>query len=287
MFWKLVCILVLLTAGGDAGASTKLPYRLSSQFPVIGHGSAVINLQGQSAIGIVGPITPDIWAKARELILADGSIKIMYVDSNGGDVLSALKLAEVVREKNIRLVVAGRCFSACANYLFVGSRRKDILPGSLIAIHGKQINLWNKEGVVKTMSPHDDAIKIKAAINSRQEAELDAVRRAEARFYKQLGFSGAYQLAFEQYEQKRSQGKMDASGCPQIQMWVLSKSNFREMGITGIDAAWSPGSEDEARIAAGQLGLQAQQIFFGSLGDFGKLCGAARAGTWLQRWFAS
>ena len=42
----------------------------------------------------------------------------------------------MIRQRKLRLVVDGRCLSACANYLFPAAIRKAVLPGSVVAIHG-------------------------------------------------------------------------------------------------------------------------------------------------------
>lgn len=60
----------------------------------------------------------------------------LEVTSIGGDVVPAIEMAEIVRTKDIRVVVDKICASACAQYLFLGSERRSVKPDSLVLFHG-------------------------------------------------------------------------------------------------------------------------------------------------------
>jgi hypothetical protein len=60
----------------------------------------------------------------------------IIVDSRGGDVVAALRLAEVMHKAGTSIYVDEICASSCANYLFLAARDKVIAPGALVGWHG-------------------------------------------------------------------------------------------------------------------------------------------------------
>ncbi len=60
----------------------------------------------------------------------------MAIDSRGGDVDAALRLAQVIHARGLSLVVTGLCASSCANYLFPAARQKVIAAGASVGWHG-------------------------------------------------------------------------------------------------------------------------------------------------------
>jgi hypothetical protein len=77
----------------------------------------------------IDPIHQYISAGGRRLVIT----------SAGGEVLSSIKIANEIREKNVDLVVNKYCFSACANYLFIAAKSKYLPPSSVIGFHGAPI----------------------------------------------------------------------------------------------------------------------------------------------------
>jgi len=58
---------------------------------------------------------------------------LFVVRSAGGDIASAIALAEVLRERRAVIVVYDQCLSSCANYLLIASDRSYVLKGALVA----------------------------------------------------------------------------------------------------------------------------------------------------------
>ncbi len=69
-------------------------------------------------------------------LLRANTIDWIVIASLGGDVASALDMAEAVYDSRASLVVAGPCLSSCANYVFLAARRKYVIPGGIVAWHG-------------------------------------------------------------------------------------------------------------------------------------------------------
>ena len=58
---------------------------------------------------------------------------LFVVRSSGGDIASAIALAEILRERRAVVVANDHCLSSCANYLLIASDRSYVLKGTLVA----------------------------------------------------------------------------------------------------------------------------------------------------------
>jgi len=79
-----------------------------------------------------GQIFPDLDISLANR-LEDGGLAV--VRSFGGDPLSAIRLAEVLRERYATVVVYDYCLSACASFLLVASTKAFVLKNTLVAWH--------------------------------------------------------------------------------------------------------------------------------------------------------
>jgi hypothetical protein len=64
------------------------------------------------------------------------SIKLLVVDSGGGLVAPAIRLAKVIEQHRWTVVVSRNCYSSCANYVFLANVEKVVLPNSFVGWHG-------------------------------------------------------------------------------------------------------------------------------------------------------
>jgi hypothetical protein len=65
----------------------------------------------------------------------------VVIDSKGGSVTAAFRIADKLRTADITLEVRGKCMSACAHIILPASRSREIREGSTIALHGTQFAL--------------------------------------------------------------------------------------------------------------------------------------------------
>jgi ATP-dependent protease ClpP protease subunit len=77
-------------------------------------------------------------AQAEKLSDAIKSKKFnkLYVDSLGGSSEAAIDLGKLIQEFKISVIVLNRCYSACANYLFLPSMHRSKLSIAKIGLHG-------------------------------------------------------------------------------------------------------------------------------------------------------
>lgn len=246
-------------------------FYLSKQFKITDGDSAVISLPGQSAIGIVGPINSNTLASYRDLE-SKYEVKKLYIDSGGGDVISAMAIADELRQHDTHLIVAGRCFSACANYIFTGAPHKDVWPGSLIAIHSSQVSYYLKDSVETVVQRHMNQLAYLDS-DGHFKKQFAASAKLEEDFFSKVGISRIDFQIFAGYQSRREQAisKKD-SPCRQIDWWTLSRKELDAMGVKGMGSIWTPDSAKEAAVAAKALGLNPATNYFGSGQALGDAC---------------
>jgi hypothetical protein len=66
--------------------------------------------------------------------LKDGGLFVMR--SGGGDVATAIEMADVLKEKDAVVILYGYCLSSCANYIFVASNRTYVSRMTIVGWHG-------------------------------------------------------------------------------------------------------------------------------------------------------
>lgn len=108
--------------------------------------SPTVRLSGEINPNSIQPIIEAINRGAKTLI----------VNSGGGHEVSAIKLANVILEKGVSIVVEQKCMSACALYLFPSAASRRIEHDALVAFHNNSysaINLLNIEKLSNTLNP--------------------------------------------------------------------------------------------------------------------------------------
>lgn len=64
----------------------------------------------------------------------DDNVKIIQVNSGGGDVLTGVRIARHIQSRHLQVHVKGFCTSSCANYLFLAGTEKKI--AGVVGFHG-------------------------------------------------------------------------------------------------------------------------------------------------------
>lgn len=276
---KVLTIWLIAVLASVASAAERQQYqRIATIFPGVANSNinAVTSLQAQSAIVLVGEITPFQTAEFKRHAAAMPAPKILYIDSGGGDLLSALEIANFVREHDMRVIVAGRCLSACANYIFAGARSKVVMPGSLVGIHSTAFTYF-RNNVPITINRLDTRSTSLIKADATLRRQVEDIDRREREFYARTGISTAYHDAYSAYETARARSKEPVSAaCPRLKIWILTRDQFESIGVRGIDHFWQPASRADANAAAVWLDLKPDEVFFGSAADLGKLCQPSR-----------
>lgn len=107
----------------------------------------------------------------------DAEVRRVELNSGGGDVLAALRIASQIRDAGLEVVVDGYCLSSCANYLFTsGSKRT--LRGGLVGFHGNIGECARREGGAEAWArkwaPRDASQSELAAESARYQSLITA-----------------------------------------------------------------------------------------------------------------
>jgi ATP-dependent protease ClpP protease subunit len=117
-------------------------------------------------------------------------VDTVVVNSGGGDVIPALRMAEVIRARKLRVVVDGACVSSCANYLFVAGLRQEVRPNSVVLWHGGVTReaIVEMASAVRAMVSSAGAPREAVAANvQRIEQEMGAAMTDQRRLYGAVG----------------------------------------------------------------------------------------------------
>jgi hypothetical protein len=89
--------------------------------------------EDQTILCFDGPIFPDRDTSAVHDLKQDG---FFVVRSMGGFALTAMKLANTLRERNATVIIYDCCLSACANYFLIASHKTYVMKNTVVAWHG-------------------------------------------------------------------------------------------------------------------------------------------------------
>lgn len=199
--------------------------------------------------------------KDFEAAINSGKFSTLVVNSQGGDVVGAMGIAELVSKTQLTLIVDGECSSSCANYIFPAAKRKKVVKGSVVAIHG---------------GPE----AIKRRYNLHTELELNFFEYEQKEFYSQLDMTSALLNIYDSYRDRYLQrGKnlvkesgTKTSSCPSMSLWAPTEEDFVNWGVKGIEEFWYPKTSNDFLIVESKLHESIEGIFFGRAKELNQFC---------------
>ena len=114
-----------------------------------------------------GAIDGNVVASIRRIGSARVPIRTLYIDSIGGDIMSAIDLALYLREQRVHVVVAGRCFAGNAALLgccdaIIATRGSNIGMGGPAMVEGGGLGVFAPEDI-RPRDPGQDERLLAAA----------------------------------------------------------------------------------------------------------------------------
>lgn len=177
----------------------------------------------------------------------------LFVDSPGGEIEAAITLAEWVIANELAVVVRDRCSSACAQYVFVASRRREVEPGAWLSCHGNNI-------AAAAM------VRSRRGLTSSESALLERAEHLYA--HGQIDVAFAYDCATA--VELTCVVENDAAGAPDSQFWKW-RSRFSEwipdrdsLSRYGFDASQFPDSRAGIVSSSFQRAASSVAIRFGA-----------------------
>lgn len=115
-------------------------------------------------------------------------INTLRVNSSGGDVEAAIKLARWIYHNKIDIEVVEYCLSSCANYLFTAAFHKTILPGAIVAWHGnyhhlKETGLWRDDIATRMKRTGENSVQASTHVLK----QVNHLVKLEQAFFKEIG----------------------------------------------------------------------------------------------------
>jgi hypothetical protein len=172
--------------------------------------------------------------------VAGQPVRLLLIDSIGGDVAAAIDLADWVHARQLDIAVTGVCLSSCANYVFPAARQKEIRPGAVVAWHGNyhhlaHTGLWRDDVVLRMQRDGEDRETATRYVQS-QVARLVALERdffARIGVYEQVCWIGKqppYNVADYYF---LSAADMARFGISRVQV----PAGYTTMDLGGFDAS--------------------------------------------------
>lgn len=227
--WRFVVVGVALTLLTRVMPDRERPYAMAAANPGTLEAEHIASLCGaiwspQAKIaakdGVLCAFMPQIDSTgAREFValLRTKPIQWVLIVSYGGDVGSALDMADAISESGASLIINGPCLSSCANYIFLAAREKYVLSGGVVAWHG---------GIPDAASSESDPL---APLIARSNAFFDRIgvdKRLFEQFPQELANSAPFHRA------------IDAKVAP---FWTYPEADLeKRFMVTGIRAYWFP-----------------------------------------------
>jgi ATP-dependent protease ClpP protease subunit len=241
---------------------------------------------------LIGAILPSTATDFIKMINKEENIKVVYIDSVGGDVNSAIDIASIIKNRKLDIVVDGRCFSACASYIFPAAVNKVVLPGSIVAIH-EESSIYKKNGTIKLVQELDAENAMTAASDNLALENLKKLREKEVAFYRRLRLTKDLHNSYVAYLQNRKGNfgsekinfESSYPNCPPIQLWALNKQQLISMGVTGIGEFSYPRTTDEQKMLTTDFKLPQGSVYFGNAKHLEQYCKGISSGWFFRKFY--
>jgi len=162
----------------------------------------------------------------------DTRVSTLLVESTGGEIVVGMEFGNWVIERQLDIVVDRACLSSCANYIFTAGRRKEILPGAVVAWHGSakqpglldQLNQFVEEDIASQgLAPREQQAALKRALRANIEYLTAAIRKQDEFFFR---------IGVDEYVTRIGNDKYGVRG-----FFYLSVADMAAFGIGNVTAA--------------------------------------------------
>jgi ATP-dependent protease ClpP protease subunit len=273
VFFVVFSLFYFPSYGSSSLQPSQLRGKIKSDF------SGVLHEHGSEDVTLIGSISPVVLDAFKEIIETESGIKNIYVDSQGGNIISAISIAEIINDHHLHLIVDGKCLSACANFLFVAAETKSVLPFSVVGIHDGFI-WYQQNGLEKTASGNEAESLLN---NSKDYLAIEVLKKTklkESSFYQKFGVAPFLHKQFADYISRRKNifhnenhyENISYESCPAIKTWVLDEAKLRSIGIKGILEFWYPKDNKERLVLSSKLNIDIAAIYFGDSGNLELMC---------------
>ncbi len=114
--------------------------------------SALLSLSNSETLSYQGGINEAGYQEFKAKL--GPQIRQLIIKSEGGDAASGLKMASLIQQHKLRVVIRDYCISSCFNYVFLAGAEKSLLPDSVLGFHGFPIQKPEKTNASEADADH-------------------------------------------------------------------------------------------------------------------------------------
>ncbi|TPW01297.1 MAG: hypothetical protein FD125_2654 [bacterium] len=159
LFQLVLAALFSLTAASSSAQSTRPPFQME---------------RTDRGLMFVGQISPQSVLALEEELREDD---LLIFASSGGERHSAERLADLLVERKVRIIVNGSCFSACALHVALGAPRVEVPEGAIVLFHSDTA-MW-----IRALAEHPDRF------SEADRAEIGRAHAAQIRILQRQGIN--------------------------------------------------------------------------------------------------
>jgi hypothetical protein len=188
---------------------------------------------------------------------------LFVVRSGGGYAPTAIRLANLLRDRDATVVAHGYCLSACANYFLVATSRTYVTRDTIVAWHGGlpriECNPGNMEALQRALRERRAASGPKDG--DSLEAACEAIRQS-ALFFKQRGLDASYVQRPQTFDTRKFHDLVVKQGAdPRRIFWMWNPRNHKDRLGPGLIYEAYPASQDEVDDIVARAHLGARVIY--------------------------
>ncbi|MYM32817.1 hypothetical protein GTP38_00435 [Duganella sp. FT94W] len=225
-----------------------------------------------------GKLTETSASVIRTFIAEKG--ESIVIDSEGGDVLAGISVGKDLAASDVKVIVRNYCISSCANYIFLGAKRKRLMEGAVLGFHGAPKSTYAGvqsdvgraiDGIAKESTEFFKSTGVDEALLSKSHA-LTKLEKPEITFTLSVnGVTKEYKSQASALDaltaclRKKKQCSMTMAkrGVSDSRLYFPSLQAMTAAGVQGIEAYPYPKNSSEMTELAKNLGGYVELI-----GDF-------------------
>jgi hypothetical protein len=192
--------------------------------------------------------------------------------SQGGNVVVAMLIADILLEKNATVVLHDYCMSACANAFLVATHETRVAHGTIVAWHGGGVPNWSCAPIADIPKQQDEA-----AMNESGEIhQLYCRQRTQLHtFYKRRGITEHFVQRPQTLNSRKMFALLLRQGYDKRRaLWMWHPENFDSYFKSKISFQSFPSSQDEVDERLRQLRFPIRVVY--DPPDVSMIKGAAR-----------
>lgn len=187
-----------------------------------------------------GPVT-ELSIKKLINIMENNSSAELFIDSGGGSSEAGMIAGSYISKNNVAVIVVGRCYSSCANYIFLPSKNRMKIAGAKIGLHGGAQSYELRRKVLLENLPTEHREIYRGVIaNESKNLQLEIQLLKDSGVNPEIIIRSANETLFGEVNfniQEKSKGfainyKLEKKNMSEYELWFPSVKDYHKWGIS-------------------------------------------------------